>query len=52
MCCDLEKLVILGKKTKLDDSPFSGCNSLTIHAPTGSYAEIYAKENNIPFMAE
>ena len=24
----------------------------TIHAPAGSYAETYAKENNIPFVAE
>ena len=23
----------------------------TIHAPAGSYAETYAKENNIPFVA-
>ena len=23
-----------------------------IHAPAGSYAETYAKEHNIPFMAE
>ena len=25
---------------------------LEIHAPAGSYAETYAKENNIPFVAE
>ena len=25
---------------------------LTIHAPAGSYAEQFAKENNIPFIAE
>jgi hypothetical protein len=24
----------------------------TIYAPAGSYAETYAKENNIPFVAE
>jgi hypothetical protein len=28
------------------------CPNLTIHAPAGSYAEAYAKENNIPFVAE
>ena len=27
-------------------------NTFTIHAPAGSYAEKYAKENNIPFEAE
>lgn len=25
--------------------------NLTIHAPAGSYAETYAKRNNIPFQA-
>ena len=30
----------------------SGCTDLTIHAPAGSCAEQYAKENNIPFVAE
>jgi len=25
---------------------------VAIHAPAGSYAETYAKENNIPFVAE
>ena len=27
------------------------CPKLTIHAPAGSYAERYAEENNIPFVA-
>lgn len=31
---------------------FDGCRKLTIHAPAGSYAEQYAKECNIPFVAE
>jgi hypothetical protein len=31
---------------------FDGCTNMTIHAPAGSYAETYAKENNIPFVAE
>ena len=29
-----------------------GRNNLTIHAAAGSYAEQYAKENHIPFVAE
>lgn len=33
-------------------APFSGCRRLVIHAPGGSYAEQYAKENNISFVAE
>ena len=28
------------------------CVNVTIHAPAGSYAETYAKDNNIPFVAE
>ena len=31
---------------------FEKCPNLTIHAPAGSYAEKYTKENNIPFAAE
>ena len=31
---------------------FSGCKALTIHAPAGSYAEQFAKEYSIPFVAE
>lgn len=30
---------------------FDDCTNMTIHAPAGSYAEQYAKENNIPFDA-
>ena len=30
----------------------SNIEGVTIHAPAGSYAEQYAKENNIPFVAE
>ena len=43
----------VGKSTVLKKRSVSGAwNSLTIHAPAGSYAETYAKENNIPFVAE
>ena len=31
---------------------FTGCPNLTIHAPAGSCTEQYAKEHNIPFVAE
>ena len=34
------------------DWAFVDCPNLTIHAPAGSYAEQYAKENHIPFVAE
>ena len=38
--------------TYIDSFAFSGCSNVTIYAPVGSYAETYAKENNIPFVAE
>jgi hypothetical protein len=37
--------------TSIGYAAFSGCSSLTIHAPAGSYAEKYAAENNIKFAA-
>ncbi len=38
--------------TRFDPRAFIGCENLSIHAPAGSYAEQYAKENNIPFVTE
>ncbi len=38
--------------TRIGECAFLGCEYLTIHAPAGSYAETYAKENNIPFETE
>ena len=33
---------------KIEPGVFAGCKKLTIYAPTGSFAEQYAKKNNIP----
>lgn len=38
--------------TSIGEGAFSACKELTIHAPAGSYAEQYAKENNIPFVVK
>ena len=38
--------------TVIGYSTFDECENLTIHAHEGSYAEQYAKENYIPFVAE
>ena len=38
--------------TSIGRQAFGFLPKLTIHAPAGSYAEQYAKENNIPFVAE
>ena len=37
--------------TEIEDFAFYGCKKLTIHAPAGSAAEQYAKENGIRFEA-
>ena len=51
-CKSLTSITIPNSVTKISDYAFDGCVNLTIHAPAGSYAEQYAKENNIPFVAE
>ena len=51
-CRDLTSAVIPGSVTHIGKYAFRNCRFLTIHAPAGSYAERYAKENNIPFVAE
>lgn len=54
-CINLEHVFISENLAKLDsggEKDFFECKKLTIHAPAGSYAETYAKENNIPFVAE
>ena len=47
-CCIDSRRRISGMRI---DSAFDDCPNLTIHAPAGSYAEQYAKEHNIPFVA-
>lgn len=36
----------------MEENVFTECNQITIHARAGSFAEIYAKDCNIPFVAE
>ena len=48
----LKTICIPGSVTEIGEDAFNMCHKLTIHAPAGSYAEQYAKENNIPFVAE
>ena len=52
LCKNLEMIRIPDEVTKIDYSAFWGCDKLTIFASDGSYAEEYAKEHNIPFVAE
>ncbi len=51
-CASLSNIVIPESVTIIADNAFAECEKLIIHAPAGSYAEQYAKEKNIPFVAE
>jgi hypothetical protein len=51
-CKKLTRVTIPNSVTRIEKDAFEKCPNLTIHAPAGSYAEQYAKENNIPFVAE
>ena len=50
-CERLISVMIPESVTSIDNDAFSDCESLTIHAPSGSYAEEYARKNGIPFSA-
>ncbi len=48
---DLKKIIIPKSVNSIGKDVFEGCTELTIYGKTGSYAETYAKDNNIKFMA-
>lgn len=53
-CINLEFLYIPASVKRIDDNfmdetPFSGCDKLTIHCPAGSYAEEYCKSHGINY---
>lgn len=49
---NIKDLKIHAEVLSISEAAFVGCVGLTLHAPAGSYAESYAKEHNIPFVAE
>lgn len=51
-CTALKQVIMPGTVTYINDFTFEKCDLLSIHAPAGSYAEQYAKEHNICFVAE
>lgn len=50
-CYSLERIDIYEKCSYIAENAFEGCNKLTIYGIKGSYAEKYAKEHSIPFVA-
>lgn len=48
-CTNLTDIYLSLNIKKISPSAFRECPNLTIHAPVGSYAETYAKENGINF---
>ena len=48
-CDNLETIIIPESVTYIGENAFEGCEKLTIYGLLGSYAEEYAKANNIPF---
>ena len=51
-CESLSELRIPASVNNISSNAIYRCPKLTIYAPAGSYAETYAKEHNIPFVAE
>ena len=51
-CVDMTSIVIPASVTMMAEDVFNYCTNLTIHAPAGSYAIQYAKENGIKFVEE
>lgn len=49
--CNLISIMIPNSVTSIGENAFLGCKYLTIYGYSGSYAETYANENSIPFVA-
>ena len=51
-CESLESIAIPKSVTSISASAFNNDDNLTMYGRAGSYAETYANENNIPFVAD
>ena len=50
-CDSLTSLTIPAGVTDIDEDAFAGCDNLTLIVTPGSFAEEYAKDNRIPYVA-
>ena len=50
-CTNLTSITVPESVTFIGGNTFSGCPNLNIYGIKGSYAETYAKRNNIPFVS-
>ena len=50
-CKDMKTVTIPSSVTRIDNYTFGSHPDVTIYAPSNTYAEQYAKENNISFVA-
>ena len=50
-CSSLNKIVIPETVNNIVSSAFNGCDQLTIYGYSGSYAETFAADKDIPFVA-
>lgn len=50
-CTSLVKAAIPSSVTAIGSGAFNGCTKVTVYCAPNSFAEKYAKENNIPFTA-
>ena len=51
-CTELKEIHIPESVLSIADNAFYNCPQLTIYAPKGSAAALYAKEKGIPWVAE
>lgn len=51
-CVFMTDICLPDTVTVIDTDAFKDCHKLSIHAPAGSYAETYAKQHKISFVAE
>jgi len=49
-CTKLKSITVPESVTKIDERAFYNCPNLTFYGESGSYAEKYAKDNNIKFV--